>query len=141
MPSNKDFMKRLLKLEGAVTESRNPHLNVIQSPSPSLNFTFGNGQGLPRGYSMLLYGPPRGGKSVICNAMAGQMPTATEPSVLSDPPEITMYSGYIDTRTNEEKELDKLELEKAEKEVRSIHSPTSTWIEGSVYTDTGSKRS
>lgn len=70
---NKKFMERLMKLEGAVRESRNPHLNVIQSPSPSLNFCFGNGQGLPRGYSMLLYGPPRGGKSVICNAMAGQL--------------------------------------------------------------------
>ena len=72
-PKNKKFMEKLLKLEGAVKESRNPHLNVIQSPSPALNFTFGNGQGLPRGYSMLLYGPPRGGKSVICNAMAGQL--------------------------------------------------------------------
>ena len=70
---NKKFMEKLLKLEGAVTDSRNPHLNVIGSPSPSLNFTFGNGQGLPRGYSMLLYGPPRGGKSIICNAMAGQL--------------------------------------------------------------------
>jgi RecA/RadA recombinase len=76
-PSNKNkkFMEKLLKLEGAVTESRNPHLNVIDSPSPSLNFTFGNGQGLPRGYSMLLYGPPRGGKSIICNAMAGRLHT------------------------------------------------------------------
>ena len=71
-PKNKKFMEKLLKLEGAVKESRNPHLNVIQSPSPALNFTFGNGHGLPRGYSMLLYGPPRGGKSIICNAMAGQ---------------------------------------------------------------------
>jgi len=70
---NKKFMEKLLKLEGAVRESRNPHLNVISSPSPSLNFCFGNGQGLPRGYSMLLYGPPRGGKSIICNAMAGQL--------------------------------------------------------------------
>lgn len=69
---NKKFMEKLLQIEGAVIEAKNPHLSVIQSPSPSLNFCFGNGQGLPRGYSMLLYGPPRGGKSVICNAMAGQ---------------------------------------------------------------------
>lgn len=71
-PKNKKFMEKLMKLEGAVRESRNPHLSVIGSPSPSYNFCFGNGQGLPRSYSMLLYGPPRGGKSVICNAMAGQ---------------------------------------------------------------------
>lgn len=69
---NKKFMEKLMKLEG-VANSVNPHLNVIGSPSPSLNFTFGNGQGLPRGYSLLLYGPPRGGKSVICNMMAGQL--------------------------------------------------------------------
>jgi len=71
--NNKKFRERLLKLSGAVTEAVNIHANVIDSPSPSLNSTFGNGHGLPRGYSLLLYGPPRGGKSIICNAMAGKL--------------------------------------------------------------------
>lgn len=69
----KSQMAKLLKLEGAVTESRNVHATVIDSPSPSLNFIFGNGWGLPRAHTMLLYGPPRGGKSIICNAMAGKL--------------------------------------------------------------------
>lgn len=70
---NKKFLERLRKGPGAVLETRNIHANVLDTPSPSLNFCFGNGQGLPRGYSLLLYGPPRGGKSIICSAMAGQL--------------------------------------------------------------------
>jgi RecA/RadA recombinase len=66
-------MERLLSLEGAVTERANIHDDVICSQSPSLNFIFGKGQGLPAGYTMLLYGPPRGGKSIICNDMAGMV--------------------------------------------------------------------
>jgi RecA/RadA recombinase len=64
-------LSRLLSLEGAVTSRTNIHSDVIATRSPSFNFLFGNGWGLPAGYSMLLYGPPRGGKSVICNEMAG----------------------------------------------------------------------
>jgi hypothetical protein len=67
------FMAKLLKNKGAVVGAKNAHGEVIRSPSPSFNFTFGNAQGLPAGYTMLLYGPPRGGKSVICNSMAGQL--------------------------------------------------------------------
>lgn len=71
--AKKNFMNRLMALSGAVTERKDPHSYVIRSPSPSLNFTFGNGQGLPAGYSMVLYGPPKGGKSVVLNAMIGQL--------------------------------------------------------------------
>jgi RecA/RadA recombinase len=73
MANKKNFMAKLMQLSGAVAERRDPHAYVIRSPSPSLNFTFGHGQGLPAGYSMVLYGPPKGGKSVICNAMIGQL--------------------------------------------------------------------
>lgn len=74
MASNKNrkFMERLIKHKGAVIEAENVHARVITSPSPSMNFTFGNAHGLPRGFTLLLYGPPRGGKTVICDAMAGQ---------------------------------------------------------------------
>ncbi len=71
--TNRKFMERLLKGPGAVLQTRNVHADVIDSPSPGLNFTFGNGQGCPAGYSILLYGPPRGGKSIICSAMTGQV--------------------------------------------------------------------
>lgn len=73
MAPNKKALSRLLALDGAVTaeKKRNIHADVLYSRSPSLNFTFGNGHGLPRGYTLLLYGPPRGGKSIICNDMTG----------------------------------------------------------------------
>lgn len=75
MAANKNhkFMEKLMALEGAVQERRDPHQYVVRSPSPSLNQMFGNGWGLPAGYSMVLFGPPKGGKSIICNAMAGQL--------------------------------------------------------------------
>lgn len=65
-------MKALNKLEGAVVENYNPFAHIIRSPSPSLNFTFGKSHGLPLGFSLALWGPPKGGKSVICNSIIGQ---------------------------------------------------------------------
>jgi RecA/RadA recombinase len=70
---NRKFMSKLQALDGAVVGERNVHNYVIRSPSPSLNMTFGNAHGLPAGYTLVLYGPPKGGKSVISNAMAGQL--------------------------------------------------------------------
>ena len=58
------WMQKLAKLDGAVTEKHNPFNSVIRFPSPSVNFIFGGGWGLPRGYSMILYGPPKAGKCV-----------------------------------------------------------------------------
>jgi RecA/RadA recombinase len=69
----KKNMSRLLKHTGAVTEYVNPHLNVIQSPSPSLNFVYGNGWGLPFGHTVVMYGPAKAGKTLIVNSMVGQL--------------------------------------------------------------------
>lgn len=71
-PKNK-ALSRLLALDGAVTAEnrKNIHSDVLVSHSPTLNFTFGKGHGLPRGYTLLLYGPPRGGKSIIANDFTG----------------------------------------------------------------------
>ena len=66
-----DWLKKLSTLEGAVTERRDIHNTVIQTTSPYLNFIFGKGWGLPLGYSMLLYGPQKAGKSLISLLMAG----------------------------------------------------------------------
>jgi GTPase SAR1 family protein len=38
-----------------------------------LNFTFGNTHLLPQGYTLIMWGPPAGGKSILCNAMIGQL--------------------------------------------------------------------
>jgi hypothetical protein len=69
----KDYMKKLLELEGAVTEGFNPHIAVVRTASPSTNFIFGNGWGLPQGYTGLFYGPPKSGKSLLAYAYTGQL--------------------------------------------------------------------
>lgn len=70
--AKKDWMAKLSTLKGAINDVRDVHATVLQTPSPSLNFLFGNGWGLPLGYSMVLYGPPKAGKSVVTYMMAGQ---------------------------------------------------------------------
>lgn len=75
MPSikAKNAFAKLCELEGAVNEYPNPHLDVIRSGSPSLNFTYGHGWGLPAGLSLLLWGPQKGGKTLVSNSMIGQL--------------------------------------------------------------------
>lgn len=73
MAKNK-WLNKLMAMEGAVQKDRDPNLEVIQSPSPYLNWAFANkGHGLPRGYSMILGGPPKAGKSFITLSMIGEM--------------------------------------------------------------------
>jgi hypothetical protein len=72
MAKNK-WTEKLQKLEGSVVSDYNPFSHIIQSPSPSVNFCFGNSHGLPLGYSMVLWGPPKAGKSVLCNGFIGQL--------------------------------------------------------------------
>ena len=68
------WLQKLRGEEGAVTPGEyNPHAHVLRSPSPFLNFTFGNGHGLPFGYGLVLFGPPKCGKSILCNAFIGQL--------------------------------------------------------------------
>lgn len=69
----KDWMKALNKLEGAVNKDINVFATGIRTPSPSVNFTLGNSHLLPFGYTLIMYGPPAGGKSILCNAIIGQL--------------------------------------------------------------------
>lgn len=73
--SKSKFMSKLLKEEGVVQfGNSNPLANCLRSPSPSVNWAFANaGHGLPFGYSCVLYGPPKGGKSILCNSWIGQL--------------------------------------------------------------------
>ncbi len=66
-------MKKLMELEGAVVGDYNPFANVIDTDSPSLNFAFGKGWGLPRGYSVALWGKPKSGKTLISRMMAAKI--------------------------------------------------------------------
>ncbi len=69
------FLSKLRNLEGAVDLSgSNPLANCLQTASPSVNWAFANtGHGVPFGYGMVLYGPPKGGKSIICNSLIGSL--------------------------------------------------------------------
>lgn len=73
MATKKNLLKELAKLDGAVVDDYNPFSHTLMTPSPSVNFTYGNTWGLPRGYSQVLFGPPKSGKTVIANAMTGQI--------------------------------------------------------------------
>jgi hypothetical protein len=71
--AKKNWFAQLAKLEGAVVDDYNPFANTIWSPSPSVNFIYGNTWGLPLGFSQVLFGPPKSGKTVYANAMTGQL--------------------------------------------------------------------
>lgn len=67
------WLKKLQNLEGALVDQVNPFSDVIGLPSPSVGFTFGNTWGLPRGFTVCVYGPPKGGKTVFTKMMIGQL--------------------------------------------------------------------
>lgn len=69
----KDWMSKLRKLDGALLDRGDVHQTVIQTKSPSLNFLFGNGWGLPKAHSIILFGPPKSGKSVVGYEFAGTL--------------------------------------------------------------------
>lgn len=73
MSPNKKLMEKLFKLDGTISKRRNVHAEVCETHSPSLNFIFGNGWGLPQGFSLLLYGRPKGGKSLISRSLIGKL--------------------------------------------------------------------
>jgi len=68
-----NFMAKLSALSGAITKYENPHLSVIRTPSPSINSTFGHGWGLPLGFTWVMYGEPKDGKSLLANSTIGQL--------------------------------------------------------------------
>ena len=69
----KNWMTQLDKMAGAVSGEYDPYASVIRTPSPSVNFAFGKGDGFPRGFTTVLYGPPKGGKTLLTNATIGQL--------------------------------------------------------------------
>ncbi len=69
----KNWFTSLQKLEGAAAGDYDPHQHVLQCGSPSINFAFGKGHGLPESLTLALGGPPKGGKTLICNSFVGNM--------------------------------------------------------------------
>lgn len=61
------------KVEGALLEFTDPWANGVCSGSPSANFIYGKSHLLPAGYTEILYGPYKGGKSLFAHMKAGQL--------------------------------------------------------------------
>ncbi len=71
MATYKSIFSDLISSEEQLTH--NAFAEGIRSPSPSTNFIFGNTHLIPFGASTIFWGPPKGGKSLICNFMIGQL--------------------------------------------------------------------
>lgn len=112
------LMAQLNKLDTTIVERVNPYSTVIETPSPSFNFIFGKGWGLPRGYTMLLYGAPRGGKSVIANMMIAK--------AQKDYPKSLVIKFDSEMRENlqvTEEDLKKYGIDKSRYSVTSTNDP------------------
>lgn len=94
-------LKRLRDLEGAVSSSTGDEavLNCLRTPSPSVNWALAQpGFGLPYGCAMVLYGPPKGGKSVFLNGIIGQM-HADDPEAIAVKFDTELRSQFTVTET------------------------------------------
>jgi hypothetical protein len=67
------LMDQMLNLDGAVQGEYDVYSSGIESPSPSMNYCFDNTWLLPDGYTLLLGGKPKGGKSLLLSAMIGML--------------------------------------------------------------------
>lgn len=72
-PKQKNWAAQLQKLEGYISREDDAFKGCYQSPSPSFNFIWGKSHGLPRGASVIMYGPNKSGKTLMSNAMVGHL--------------------------------------------------------------------
>jgi len=77
-------LNRLKNLEGVVKERVDPWApsNLLRSSSPGFNWMMGHSHGFPRGYSMLLWGPAKSGKSFLSYDIAGNFLRSNPASVV-----------------------------------------------------------
>jgi RecA/RadA recombinase len=71
------FVEKLRKLEGAVVDRYDPFVpeNLLRSSSPGVNWLFGKNHGFPFGYSCLLWGVRKSGKTLLLYDWVGQLHT------------------------------------------------------------------
>lgn len=66
------WLTQLRKKDGAVNFKDKTDIR-LKTKSPGINYLFGKKGGMKAGYSMLLYGPAKSGKSLISMAYAGEL--------------------------------------------------------------------
>jgi len=69
------YVARLRKLEGAITERFDPWnpSNLLKSTSPGVNWLYGNNHGFPRGFTTLLWGIQKSGKTLLSYDWTGSV--------------------------------------------------------------------
>jgi KaiC/GvpD/RAD55 family RecA-like ATPase len=67
------YVQILNKMDGFVDHQKDYYQEGVRTPSSSVNFVFGNTHLIPFGASCILWGPPKGGKSLISSFMIGQL--------------------------------------------------------------------
>lgn len=73
-PTKNKGLAMLRKATGAVAMgAQKPTQNVLRAPTPALRYVFGEGGGIPFGFGTILYGPPKGGKSLTALALVGAL--------------------------------------------------------------------
>lgn len=93
-------LSKLREMEGMVQMSDESVLNCLRTPSPSVNWALAQpGFGLPYGCGMVLYGPPKGGKSVFLNSVIGQM-HADDPDYIAFKFDTELRAKFMTTPTN-----------------------------------------
>lgn len=60
-------------MDGMVKWDYDPYSDVLRTGSPSFDYIYGKTHGLPRGYSEILWGPPKGGKSLAVYMKIGEL--------------------------------------------------------------------
>lgn len=76
------FADDMRKWDNVVKYDYNPFAHGLASGSPSLNYTLGRSHMIPYGFSLVVFGEPKGGKSVIINSFTGEAHKA-EPDALT----------------------------------------------------------
>lgn len=67
------WMNKYLKMDGVIKWDYDPYSDVLRTGSPSFDYIYGKTHGLPRGYSEILWGPPKGGKSLSVYMKIGEL--------------------------------------------------------------------
>lgn len=73
MSNTNKWVQQLRKHGSAVDFNGTDALKYAKSPSPGINYLFGKARGIKPGYTAMIYGPAKSGKSLFSLAFAGQL--------------------------------------------------------------------